>query len=155
MQLAAQHVAKARNINGFETRLDKFTVEVCGGLLSTTIWCCLDFGRTKRAAWSGLGTFPLHATYPDSAPAMQSHPDRDITLAKRGCPQCDIAGSHGFLRDLLCWLAVVADPKGSGEEGSWPEQYLQTPEVITPLPKACEPLIQTTHAGKTIVLMSD
>lgn len=104
MQLAAQHVAKARNINGFETRLDKFAVEVCGGLPSTTIWCCLDAGRTEDTAWCGLGTFPLHALCPDSVPATPSRPDGDITLAKSH-PWCDTAGTTGSSGTSLAgWL---------------------------------------------------
>lgn len=64
MQLTAQHVAEARNINGFEMRLDKFTVEVYGGLPSTTIQRSLWFGKSlmRYLARAGEGRGPSPRT---------------------------------------------------------------------------------------------
>lgn len=65
MQLTAQHVAEARNINGFEMRLDKFTVEVYGELPSTTVRRSLWFGKslTCYLARAGEGRSPSPCTF--------------------------------------------------------------------------------------------
>jgi len=55
MQLTAQHVAEARNINGFEMRLDEFTVEVYWGLPSTMNWHSLWFGKSLTPYLSRAG----------------------------------------------------------------------------------------------------